>query len=176
MAVATIVQVQRRRFQGYADPRLPTGVWAAQAALLGDATGGLATITLQFSPVDAARLASEIWNVEQVHMVSTANTTRQWRFRTVNMDTVLGAPLANIHRLQMVSDGSAGSMDGEVPLPLPLFLGSVRAFNVTSGIDMSTNNIDAVTNTVSAQGYIWGARSVLVDGGPARPASGLYGS
>ncbi len=65
-------------------------------------------------------------------------------------------------------------MAGRDMAMLPLFLGSQRLPGITASFSMFADNVDTETYTFEAEGYRWSPRSVLVDGGPQRPPTGLY--
>jgi len=76
--------------------------------------------------------------------------------------------------LQLVTSEARSSAAGREMAILPLFLGSQRAAGVTASFSLLAENVDLAPYRFEAEGYRWSPRSVLVDGGPQRPPTGLY--
>ncbi len=175
MSVGTQILVSTRRYWGYQDPRYPLGTWQAVLEATGDASGGSIFIDHMFAVVTSSALGSVIWSVEQIALQSTDATPRNFQLHCINMGGPPGAGLDNQFALITAVDGTGGtSYDMTDNIPLPMFLGSQTQAGTTALFGIVGTNIDLQIVHFESQGYFWGARSVLVDGGPQRPPTGLY--
>ena len=175
MSIGTQILVSTRRYSGYLDPRYPLGSWQAVLEATGDASGGTLFIDLMFATSFAAALSSIIWSVEQIALQSTDATPRNFQLRTINMGGPPGSSLDNQHALITAVDGTGGtSLDATDVSPLPMFVGSQSGIPTTALVGIVGTNVDLQVVHFEAQGYYWGARSILPDGGPQRPPTGLY--
>lgn len=175
MAVVFSETVAYRRFNGYSDPRMPEGMWFAVGGGAGDATGGLFSIQLIFSLTTQPQLSSRLFSLEQFYIDKTDATIVDWRLRTENMDGPPNFAMRNTFRIRTTNAGTISSnLDPVSTTMLPLFLGSQRIAGILAHLAISGTNVNLAVREFGAQGYWWGPRSVLADGGPSRPASGLY--
>ncbi len=177
MTVVAQINVESRRYNGYLDPRYPIGYWQAALSLIGDASGGFLEIDLLFQTANGVdRLNSQMYSCERlaagtddgfvrvvaiqaVNMGGPSNQGFQQRY-TVTLNTPAGVAVSSV---QM----------GDLTM-LPWFLGSQRTPGLVTSLALIAQNTDLATYTFEAEGYRWDARSVLVDGGPQRPPTGLY--
>lgn len=174
MTVANTEPIFFRRFNGHVDPALPEGWWFGSVSVTGDGTGGIASLSLALAPVSDA-LNSRIFSLEQLSVSSTATAGANVRFQgtnlvgpgPVNLDMFFGAAM-------VVSDASV--ISAEALNALPLFLGSAADRAQQASYSAVLPNSDMVVFDFEAQGYWWGPRSVLVDGGPQRPLRSVYGA
>lgn len=138
--------------------------------MTGDASGGQRFAQLVF--VAAAQpQGSELWSLDQLAVNDTNNVSKNGTMQAVNLDRAIGAQQWNL-RLE------AGTLEAGTRLEqlvLPLFLGGQSSQGPTASLDVFLANDDGEVLTLSASGYIWGARSRSTPGGPQRPAQGLYG-
>ncbi len=177
MSVVATSPVAYRRSSGYADPRYPEGHWLGSVTVSGDASGGTITASIVFSEA-IAQLDSRIYSLEQfTAFSSTESSTRAASFFTDNLG--LDGPAALTNRFtgtispHVTPDTT--SLSPRDMTNLPLFLGSMRVRSILTRLGMSLVNPGVGEDyRLEAQGYWWGARSVLVDGGPQRPPTGLY--
>jgi len=176
MSVVAEIVIEGRRYSGWVDPRYPIGYWQASLSVTGDATGGLAAIDLVFQGAEPANLNSQLYSVERVAASQNNGSNQLISLEAVNM----GGPANQgfIHRYVIPMTGRTGggqaALDGGSFTFLPWFLGSQRTPGIKASVSFVTANVDTVITTFEAEGYRWGARSVLVDGGPQRPPTGLY--
>jgi len=175
VVVSTFVRYQR--FSGYADPRYPEGYWFGVRDGIGDGSAGTLQLQLVFTPATQLGRNTRIYSVEQVSYRTSAGVATTVELLTENMGrAILGVD--DDHRIAILVVPSGIGVDSAVRGDqlgfLPLFLGSQRNVGTASTYTSSNGNTTGITETFSAQGYWWGPRSVLVDGGPQRPPSGLY--
>lgn len=181
MAVSTTTEVSYRRFQGYSTPQYPTGYWYARQAQLGDATGGTQSVIFQFVPATATQLNSNMFSLEEISATASNNVTAYAGVVSHNLDS-FGLPTgANAKGVWLYQVGTStfpviGSslFARDAAALVPWFLGSQRLTGMMTGLEFATPNVNLSLLTVYAQGYIWGPRSVLADGGPQRPPNRLY--
>lgn len=178
MAVITNTNVQYRQFNGYSDPRYPQGMWFGASTSVGDATGGVNEAVLVFTLSTITALGSRIFNMEQFSVRSSRDADADIRFSHINL-TGPQPPGLQHYSLALVSDAissSASVSARDMRTLVPLFLGSQRLQGVTAGIAIDNANNDTEIMVFEAQGYWWGPRSVMADGGPQRPPTGMYGT
>ena len=176
MSVTDVVQVQFRRFNGYNDPRLPEAQWMVHETLTGDASAGSLTIIMQFASAESP-LDSRVYSLDQVAVMSGNTSTAIMHLQTLNMDDILGAAPLPRWAFTTVADGVGTTCMAvqDAKAFRGIFLGRQRLPGSISRLDLITPNVDTFTVEVYAMGYAWGPRSVLADGGPQRPLSGLLG-
>jgi len=168
--------VEGRRYSGFADPRFPIGYWQAALALTGDATGGSLVIDLLFQTALAGFLNSQMYSLERFSIHSTEGSQRTVRIGTVNMGGPSTQPFSHRYgvALLLISDEGILALEGESAVLTPMFLGSPQNAGISASLSVFTQNVNTITVTFEAEGYRWSPRSVLVDGGPQRPPTGLY--
>ncbi len=177
MAIVAQQIVESRRYNGWADPRYPIGYWQAARSLTGDGTGGLLGIDLIFQQANGpARLNSQMYSVERLTVTGSDGLNRLARITAVNMGGPANQVFSHTYVLDLrATTGVAGSAAlGNMFTMLPWFLGSQRQAGTSASISLIVGNVDTITFTLEAEGYRWSPRSVLVDGGPQRPPTGLY--
>jgi len=174
MSVANTEAVFYRRFAGYPQPELPEGWWWGVVIVVGDASGGTANLSLALAPISGA-LNSRIFNLEQISISMGSSTPVDVRLQGSNLVGPGGATLTHDVALELLSAGSASVVRGSDLDMLPLFLGSANDRAQQAAISAVLNNVDGVTFAFEAEGYWWGPRSILADGGPQRPQRSIYG-
>ena len=176
MAVIGQIVVESRRYSGWLDPRYPIGYWQAALSVTGDATGGALAIDLVFQGATEPRLNSQMYSVERFGIKSNDVADRDMIVAAVNMGGPANQGFQHTYtvRVDFVTDTGQSSLVPSGLNMLPWFLGSQRTPAVTASLSLIADNIDPVMITFEAEGYRWSARSVLVDGGPQRPPTGLY--
>ena len=177
MSITGDSPVAYRRFSGYADPRYPEGQWVGSITLSGDASGGTSTLSLVFSEATVAVLNSRMFSLEEFGVSVSAGANDDGRLSTDNLG--LGGQAAFQHRFSMSIDTPGGVATVQLRTDsqniLPLFLGGQRVISVQTRILWQQGNPGAGVDTrFEAAGYWWGSRSVMIDGGPQRPPTGLY--
>lgn len=177
MSVTSTSEIQYRRFQGYADPRLPEGQWYGSTRVNGDASGGDATVSLRFNRAGDP-LSSKIFTLEDLSLFSNDGFARTAELRMSNMSGPTNEILEHRYALFLATttNPARNAVRARDLTLLPVFLGSQRdtaTQSLLSTIQLNTNGIEYF---FQAAGYWWGARSILVDGGPQRPPGSIYGS
>jgi len=177
LSIVAQINVESRRFSGWLEPQYPIGFWQAALSLTGDVSGGLLGIDLVFQQANGpARLNSQMYSVERFAIQSTFNGGKAARIRAINM----GGPSNQAFKheytaLLQAQDGTDDSALVPVAMTLvPWFLGSQKQAGTTASFSMILDNLDGVIVDFEAEGYRWSPRSVLVNGGPQRPPTGLY--
>ncbi len=179
MSVFVEQAVLRRPYGAYADPALPVGIWVVRAEVTGDATGGQAIITVLFGLSTQLR-TEEAFSVEQISTATDGAGGRNVMLLTNNMDRDLaGVGLSNaaqrwsFNQRNLTVGGSA--ISGLESLGFRgIFLGRQHEANTATGFSVIWDNFNGFTNSLRAQGYVWGPRSVSIPSGPQRPLQGLY--
>jgi len=180
VAVTVAVNPRRRRFNGWNDPRYPTGFWSLQHFLTGTASGGLQTIIFRFWD-NGVPLDTQMYSLEQLSLQYTDNVTpRPISIRTAGFDNLVsfnGQPDLGVVVLP-ITGPATGAIAMMTPQDANYFRGIFLGAPGNSG--QAADLVFAVENTISnilvvaGQGYVWGPRSVLADGGPQRPPTGIY--
>jgi len=177
MAVLVTFRVDVRPYTAYDDPSLPIAAWVAQGGVAGDASGGFVIMTFQFQSDDNPQI-SELFNLEMISMDTSASAAIQAMFETVAMDTLAPNRPGSSQRWHMntvATSVGTSALSMEESNILPLWLGSPSRVEGLGGLRITTPNVDLLLYAVTLQGYIWGPRSVLAQGGPRRPVGGLFG-
>lgn len=178
MSVSGDSPIAYRRFSGYLDERYPEGQWLGSVTVSGDASGGSLTASLIITPATGTALNSRFFSLEEFGLsVSGTDTTVNAQVATDNLGR--DGPAAFQHRMvvRMESDTTAGvvqPLPRDLALP-PIILGAMRVPLVNTRLFARLPN-PGVGDDVrfEAAGYYWSSRSILVDGGPQRPPTGLY--
>ena len=178
MTIVGTIQVESRRFSGWTDPRYPIGFWQAALVLTGDASGGTLSIELIFQTANGPeRLNSQMYSVERFSATTTDDATKEARIAALNMGGPANVGFSNAYNIRLQNHSIAGagsSVNGDELVLCPWFLGSQRLPGIVANLSLALPNINSEINKFEAEGYRWSARSVLVDGGPQRPPTGLY--
>jgi len=176
MSVLDSIVVESRRYSGWIDPRYPIGYWQAALTVTGDATGGLIGIDLVFQGAQAPELNSQMYSVERVAASKDSGTVRAYTLSAINMAGPANEGFVHqyIVTMQIRTGAGRAALPGDQITFLPWFLGSQRTPAITASLSLVGQNDNTVAITFEAEGYRWSPRSVLVDGGPQRPPTGLY--
>jgi len=177
MAIVAQVNIESRRYSGWNDPRYPIGYWQGALSLTGNASGGILGIDLLFQQANgAAFLNSQMFSVERFSIETDDEANRDMQVKAINM----GGPANKgfVHAYTVLVDAVAGagraSVRAESLALCPWFVGSQRTPGVSASISLLVDNANGILFEFEAEGYRWSPRSVLVDGGPQRPPTGLY--
>jgi len=178
MSVNVTQTIVPRMWRGWEDPGLPIGAWIASGFRIGDATGGNNQVSFDFKFGGDAS-SGRFYNLEQVDAFQNTATAVNVAMQAENFDRIRPPFVSSIRRwrfrLELDGDGAAAIDVTSLP-NLPIFLGQVaRLASERSTMTFQINNVDTVSWFVTAQGYIWEARSILAEGGLRRPVETLYG-
>jgi len=171
-------RVDIRPYSGYEDPSLPIASWISQAGAAGNASGGSFNMGFFFQ-LDGDPLISELFSLEQISFDTSVETNRNLLLQTVNMDNLAPNRPGSTQFWKFQIDAVFSTGVSAIPLAntmLPLWLGSPNRDEGDSGLRITTSNTDLVLYAATLQGYMWGPRSVLAQGGPRRPTGGLFGN
>lgn len=175
MSVIVENEVNLREFSGWTEPQLPSGYWSTAAIGIGDATGGLMAIQINFSRATSQR-NSQFYSLEQLAIWQQVSGSNSGILRFGNWDLGRGSGIDRSFLIRLIAGQQATSPAAGEDLDYlkGFFLG--RQFNPNTTTDMIfiLDNIDTRVFNLRAEGYVWGARSVNVSGGPQRPSTGLY--
>jgi len=177
MAIVGQIIIESRRYSGWLDPRYPIGFWQGALTLTGDASGGALAIDLLFQQANGGAFRnSQLYSVERFAAETDDESSRDAQIRAVNM----GGP-DNVGFLQgyrVIIDSVAGTgksaLATEAMNLVPWFVGAQRTAGVSASVSLVADNANGIAFHFEAEGYRWSPRSVLVDGGPQRPPTGLY--
>lgn len=174
MAVITVFDIEYRKFSGWDEPQFPSGFWRGGGLSLGDATGGDNTVQINFA-TGGSQFNSQYYSLEQL-MVNVPGTGGvNVGIQISNLDLFPGITSYNYTVILDGNEGNTESLAGrELPGFRGLWLGQQFTPNSSAAISFSLDNTNAEIFLVAAQGYVWGARSTGVPGGPQRPPTGLY--
>ena len=177
MTVSVINGISIRPWRGYDDPGLPVGMYFAQNAVTGDASGGDMSVIFQFKG-EAEPVSGRFFNLEQFNVFHSDITEQAGALTAVNWETI--GPVGLVNRqwrfeLQNNSNG-VSAINNEIYIPLPIFFGSVAPVaELAAQIILSVDNINLTSLVATIQGYIWESRSIQAAGGLRRPVDSLYG-
>jgi len=177
VTVSTSDSIRIRPWRGYDDPGLPVGMYVAQGATLGDASGGDRIIFFDFKG-EGNPVSGRLFNIEQINVIATGATAQVGHMVANNWESVSAVGLINRQwRFNLVNNNNGfAAMDEREYLPMPLFLGAVAPIpSLAADIEIGTDNEDGDTLLATIQGYIWEARSIQAPGGLRRPTDSLYG-
>jgi len=176
MSVVAQQAAEFRRFAGYRDNRFPMGTWHCRALGVGDASGGTITIDCILALSTQRALNSTIFSLEQHDLSRSDGNAGNYRLFSSNASGPSNAALIIDRVGLMIGVGSVArsALDLKDSGWLPLFIGSQRFQGITFRISIGMPNADGISFIATFQGYYWSARSVLADGGPQRPPTGLY--
>jgi len=175
MSVTSTSDVQYRRFNGYADPRYPEGMWWGSARSNGDASGGQNTITLRFAGAGVPK-SSKLFSIGTLSIRSNEAVDRVAELFVSNFDGPTNEQLE--HRMALViasiTNPSRNAVRARELTAFPLFLGAHRAQGTQALASVIVVNTTGVEYFFQAEGYWWGGRSIMADGGPQNPPQGIY--
>jgi len=143
--------------------------------LTGNASGGVVGLDLLFQQANGGnRLNSQMYSVERFSGSTGDTIPRGGRLSVLNMGGPSNLGFQNQYAVELDAGGTGTAIRAEQQALVPWFLGSQRAPGITASLSLIMSNTNLVVYHFEAEGYRWSPRSVLVDGGPQRPPSGLY--
>jgi len=176
VTVSVTNSVSNRPWRGYDDPGLPVGMWVGQNAVTGDGSGGDMIVFMDFK-AEGEPISGRQWNLEQINIFHSDTTTRVGHVVLNNFEILGPVGLVNRQWRFEIEDNAdnVAALTNQIYLPLPLFLGQAEIPDFPCQLEVGINNINMTSLVVTAQGYIWEARSVQAEGGLRRPVDSLYG-
>jgi len=172
-------RVDIRPYSGYANPAFPIASYIAQGGSVGDATAGSVFQNLLFRVGEEpfAVQSAQMYNIEQLSIDAATTASPNCLMTTTNMDQLAPTRIASPQKwnLHTVSDQvGESSLELQALSGLPIWLGRENSGGLDAGVRFEWDNIDLRLYAVTMQGYCWGPRSVLAEGGPQRPPFGLF--
>lgn len=174
MSIGAQVEVSRREWGGELNPSHPIGMWMGAGLVQGDASGGTMNLDFVFQLQGAPNLDSQIYSLEQIAIHVEAPTSQTISLRTSVLGELSAADEWAIELRAFTQGGDAAILPRDAGALKGTFMGSATAVGSTTALQVSAVNADGIDLIMSAQGYVWGARSRSVLGGPKRPVDGLY--
>ena len=175
MSLGFSERVDIRPYSGYNDPSLPIAAWVAQSGRAGDASAGVINLDFFFQRDDDP-LISEFFSLEQIAVDIVSGSSLEGSVQTLNMDQLApNRPLSDQKwNFTLTSFNNAAALALDSSNVLPLWLGTPNRVEGDSGIRFFFVNVDLRLYQIIIQGYVWGPRAVLHEGGPRRPVGGLF--
>jgi len=179
VTVTGVFRYDVRPYTAYADPGLPVAAYIAQGGLVGDASGGTVVFNFEFM-TEQEELITELFNLEQLEADTSAGA-ETFKMTTVNLDSLSRNRSASARERFFTTSTTIGVDSSLAPDQdfRPIWLGSpnldARAGSAILRFTFTNTNLRLYAITI--QGYIWGSRSILAEGGPRRPiGGGLFGA
>lgn len=176
MTVSDTFRIEYRPFSGFNDPRLPIAAYIAQGGSVGDVSGGSVLMAFQFSGTGPR--VSEMYNLEQLAVDTSADAADQLLMTTQGMDQLAPTREASPQKWHFATVGDSVAESAVQLLfagsALPVWLGAPNSEGEGSSLRFEFANTNLRLYAVTIQGYVWGPRSVLADGGPQRPLGGMF--
>lgn len=176
MSVTERSFIRRRRYVGYSDPRYPIGFWWGGGESTGDGSGNFLRHALDFAGVGVRD--AQLYSLEQIDQLRSSSTSGgDFEILTDGFDDLDGAGRDWDMVVQAIQPGSSAVLLGvtrDLDALRGYFLGNPSTGSPPANLSAAMTNVNLATLRFKAQGYIWDPRSILVDGGPQRPPTGLY--
>jgi len=177
VSIIEVVTAGYRPYASYDDPTLPVGQWVGGGTVTGNSSGGFEMVQIDFSKNTQLR-SSQTYSLEGVSIYCTATAQVSMGVAAFNLDPdmVRAAGLSRAFAMLLEATPADASirLSGSGASILPVFLGRQNNPNISTGISFALVNVNSEQLRVTAEGYVWGARSVSMPGGPQRPLQGLY--
>lgn len=162
------------------DKGLPNGVWYAQAAVVGDASGGHAEIVIVLNESALVRRSGRSFSIELSLPVGQLTTVdAAFRAVSLNMDILsAGNPIQKAWT--QVADHFASTIEAPRAAVPPnvmypsFFLGSQAASTADARLQGQFNNVDTIVFGWYASGYTWEPGAQNAPGGLRRPFNGVF--
>jgi len=166
-----------RPWRGYDDPGLPVGMYLAQGAVTGDASGGDMIVFFEFKG-EGEPISGRFFNLEQLNVFHSDTGAKVGHLVVNNFETLGPVGLVNRQYAFTLTNNNNGvsAMDQRLYIPLPFFMGSVAPVaSLAAQVEVGVDNVDLSSLVATIQGYIWEPRSIQAPGGLRRPVDSLYG-
>ena len=157
-------------------PGTPIGYWFAALVLTGNASGGTLSIDLLFQSALTGFLNSQMYSVERLAVRTNDAADRIVSIQAPNMGGPQNLGFSHEYAVlvSQLTNVASSAIRSESLTFLPWFLGSQRLPAISASVSIVTENTNGTEFKLEAEGYRWSPRSVLIDGGPQRPPTGLY--
>lgn len=176
MSVTERSFIRRRRFTGFMDPRFPIGFWWGAGESTGDGSGGFLRHALDFAGVSIRD--AQLYSLEQIDQLRSSSTSAgDFEILTDGFDDLDRTGTDWDMVVQAIQPGSSAILLGatrDLSALRGYFLGNPAISSPPANLSVAVTNVNLATLRIRAQGYIWDPRSILADGGPQRPPTGLY--
>lgn len=171
MATIARVDVLARGFSGFPEPQHPSGYYRVDGVMIGDASGGDSVLAFDFALSSSLR-NSQFYSLEDVRLTSFQSNSGTLEMAVVNLDS----PVTSRFALEMKATlaGFTSLLTDQLEGIRGLFLGRQDTPSANASVTFTINNTDTILTRVMIAGYIWGARSANLSGGPQRPPTGVY--
>lgn len=173
--MSVVVETSYRRFPFEGDPDLaqPIGMWGSEDQATGDATGGVLAITTLLSSTQ--QRSGNIFSIEFLHMQTSTATPIEASLELIGSSFPLAITPDTSFSLRGSGNLGAG-LEARDSVAFPIFVGWQEVAATALQVSARITNVNLLVLTVAVGGYLWGARSRGVPGGPKRPAGGLWGN
>lgn len=169
--------IVKRQWRGYDNPSLPIGNYYCWATVLGDASGGTNTISIEYHPESQAAVTT-FYSIEALELFTGQAADVRANMIAINFSGRLVEGAAANRQWTIFMDnhangGAAALIDQG--LKRPIFLGTPTQPNQRASLSIVTSNSNGDSVQIWIEGYIWDGRSMMAEGGLQRPLQSLYG-
>jgi len=165
VSVQDSFDILQKPWQGWwrdANKAFPIGAWQVEGTIVGDGTGGERQFNVFFRPL-ATGFQALAYSIERMSLSDSDNSSKAASFLTAGFD--LNTAVA--FRLETAPSFSAGRRDNLGRY----FLGVASAAVGTVLLALEVPNADGATVTLRMEGYVWGQRSIIAEGGYQVPTT-----
>ena len=177
MGIAVTQQVQRTGWGGDETP-FPSGMWFGSITKVGDGSGGVIILDLQFAPAGGAR-DTQLYSLEQYSVAVEETGGTNLRLQGFNFTLSPTGPSPDVAWFYVLAL-SAETADPSPRLAMlsqrdlrRLFLGTQDQLADKTAVRFILPNTNLKSNIVTGMGYIWDARARSFPGGPKLPLGAI---
>lgn len=184
MAIDGVVEIVESALWQQGDARDPLGIWGARAAITGDLTGGLISMTFQVAAAKKAAYVYSIYSANHTHLTGAAQAySVQFRILSnwPNVDPQAGvqayatAIIRTTANVQFTVGPASSIEDGPLVSTLDRFILIYDPRPIGAVMDIATMQIGTNVNTdtygFEIYGYYWDRAVMAAPGGPRHPGS-----
>jgi len=186
MSVASTMEYQLRPFAAERIPGNPGGLWAVHGVVVGDASGGVRSMTHLFQALPTIS-NSNFYSIEQIQINDTNVETTAVILQINSMDAIfprfeLAANTQRFWDIPMVNIAIPGgpqvsAMEWDRQRQTPWFVGQAsRNPSLAALMVLTTANNDGARINATVQGYWWPPGAMNEEGGLKRPVGSIYGN
>jgi len=172
MSVTAVGIIERREWGGLEDPRMPIGTWFSAGGVAGDASGGVATVTMQFQLFSAQAVSGDQFSLEQMTINNSGGVAENASVQMLNMGD--GEQGWAVRLVVTLTPLLIAALPADIAALKGIFLGGQAAQGADASLRTTVTNTLNAALFVTAEGYIWGSRARSVLGGPRKPAGALW--